>query len=385
MSADSEDPVLAALLTRHRAVLTHERPALLRTDQVMVRVGDLANVPSSLRRWLEDPAPPRAGMHRVRLRADHDCDLLGLLDSAGHRVRPIHLLRAAPRWRGSPAGPPVRIDDGPAAPPAPDPDLAAIRVAILDTGITPHPWFRCRPWFADVTPDQIEVLDLVRDGAPESVAGHGTFVAGVVQEQAPSAVLRIYRVLGPDGVCDELDLIEALHGLGAAPEGVPEVVNLSFGGFTCDDRPTEMVVEAIAALARRTVVVAAAGNEDSERPFWPAALPDVIAVAALDARGLARAGFSDHGPWVDACAVGEDLRGAFVPTGGESADEGFSGCGAFARWSGTSFAAPTVSGDIAALAALARISARQAADRLLAAGRARESGLGVVIDSPTQV
>jgi subtilisin family serine protease len=228
----------------------------------------------------------------------------------------------------------VLLADGPPAPAAPDPDAVPVAVAVLDTGITAHPWFVERDWFAAVPPSQAEILDADHDNLLDSVAGHGTFVAGVVQQHAPSARLRIERVLHSDGICDEVDLIEALHRLHSDPRP-PDVVNLSFGGFTHDDRVSVLLDRAVSELTARSVVVAAAGNAGSGRPFWPAALPTVIAVGALDATGTGPAEFSNHGPWVDEWAVGEDVSGAFV-------------AGCFARWSGTSFAAPAVAGAIAA-------------------------------------
>ncbi|MFC7583184.1 hypothetical protein ACFQYP_04855 [Nonomuraea antimicrobica] len=60
------------------------------------------------------------------------------------------------------------------------------------------------------------------------------------------------------------------------------MLNLSFGCHTFDDRPPPLLSDAIAALAD-TVTVACAGNTASDRPFWPAALPGVVGVAAVDA------------------------------------------------------------------------------------------------------
>ncbi len=102
-------------------------------------------------------------------------------------------------------GPRSRAGTGAGRPSAPP-----VTVAVLDTGVAAHPWFAHRPWFAQVTDDQFEVLDANHDGRLDSVAGHGTFVAGVVQQHAPSARLRIRRVLHTDGICDEVGLIEAL-------------------------------------------------------------------------------------------------------------------------------------------------------------------------------
>jgi subtilisin family serine protease len=99
-------------------------------------------------------------------------------------------------------------------------------------------------------------------------------------------------------------------------------------------------------------VVAPAGNEQSRRRYWPAALPDVIGVASTNRRGNARGWFSNWGEWCDCCARGEYVYSTFIhwdgPVEGEPLTdiEDFDG---WARWDGTSFAAPKVSAEIARL------------------------------------
>jgi subtilisin family serine protease len=367
-----------ALLARHGAVRTEDAPALLRADQLMVAERDATALPASLTRWLADPHPPTAGVHRWPLRPGTGADVRSLLAELGDRDRhrsaaPVHLLRAAPRWRGGPADEPTAIPDAGPAPAAADPAAAEVTVAVLDTGITAHPWFTERSWWAGVTADQLEIPDGDLDGSPDKQAGHGTFVVGVLLRRAPSARVLVRRLLSGDGVCDEVHLIEALHGLraDAIASGRPvQLVNLSFGCYTYDDRPSVLVSEAVAALGRHAVLVAAAGNAHTDRPFWPAALKNVIAVGALDPAGRARATFSNSGWWVEACAVGQDVHSAYT-----SAD----GSAGFARWSGTSFAAPVVTGAIAALAAQRGVDVATAADLLLDPTARHESGLGTVI------
>ncbi len=119
------------------------------------------------------------------------------------------------------------------------------------------------------------------------------------------------------------------------------------------------------------LVVAAAGNDASDRPFWPAAFGWVVSVGALNDDGTV-CDFSNVGPWVDVYAHGRDLVNAF-PTGTytcyEPAHAGevrnFTG---LARWSGTSFATPIVTGAIAAYMSAHGVSAGDARDALLAAG-----------------
>jgi hypothetical protein len=60
------------------------------------------------------------------------------------------------------------------------------------------------------------------------------------------------------------------------------------------------------------VVVAAAGNNASDRVFWPAAFDSVVGVGAQRADGRGRTPFSNHGPWVDAWAPGDRVASSFV-------------------------------------------------------------------------
>jgi subtilisin family serine protease len=364
-------------LARYGWVRTDDPSAVVRADQLMVAEGDLAALPAALTRWLADPRPAVAGVHRLPLRAGPGADVRELLGELGDRdgepiAAPVHLMRAAPRWRGGPADSPTAIAhaDPPAAA---DPDAPAVTVAVLDTGITTHPWFTDRPWWPEVTPDQLEVLDGDADGLPDPQAGHGTFVTGVLLRAAPSARVVVQRLLSAAGVCDEVHLIEALDAVrrrSLTDGSRVDLVNLSFGCHTYNDRPSTLVSEAVAALGRHTVLVAAAGNEHTDRPFWPAALKNIIAVGALDAAGARRADYSNNGWWVEACAVGTDVIGAFP-----SAD----GTPGYARWSGTSFATPVVTGAIARTAAALGIPAADAADLVLDPTGRHEPGLGIVI------
>lgn len=389
------------LLRRRPDVLVAEprpgRVCAFRRDQLLVALPDLPAVELQAGRWVTDTEQiPGAGVALLHLRPAAQVDVPELADELAtprrHRslaATPNHLLRGEPRWDGGPADEPQVPSS---TPPAPGDDQAAVRpvtVAVLDTGIAAHPWFEPHEWYAEAAGVE-EVLDADMDYELDAQAGHGTFVAGVVLQVAPRARLRIRRVLDSDGFCDEADLVRALTELRAWSQQTREhadVVNLSLGGYTFDDRPSPHIADAIARFGRRTVFVACAGNRGSDRPFWPAALKPVIAVAALGADGADRAAFSNYGWWVDACAVGERVTSSFVafdgrqPAVGDVDPDRFE---RYATWSGTSFAAPRVAGAIAALAGQAGRSAADAADDVLEpTARRSMPDLGVFVDTPS--
>ncbi len=386
---------LERLLERHpTAVLAeHEagRPCLYRRDEVLVSAQDVSRVDEQLRRWSDRREDfDDLAVARLRLRAAARVDLGDLVASLGGERRfrqaevgPNHLLRGEPNYAGGPFDVPVPMSAMP-APPRTGTGGREVTVAVLDTGIDAHPWFTDQPWFGDCGEDAREVLDRDLDLDLDSEAGHGTFIAGVVLQQAPAARISVERVLASDGVCDELDLIRGLNRLRqrSAGAGRPvDIVNLSLGGYTFDDRPSPLLTQALARLGRRTVVVAAAGNNGSDRPFWPAALKNCIAVGSLDTAGEDRSSFSNYGWWVDACAVGEGVRSSFVSfseRSGQRDDRDYLG---YAAWSGTSFAVPKVAGAIAALAmAKDGLTLAEAADTVLDQDTNRTvPDLGVVV------
>ncbi|MFI0350579.1 S8 family peptidase [Actinomadura sp. 9N407] len=374
---------LERLLARHPDAVVVEpvpgRRALIRRDQLLVGGHDANTAQDLVRRWY-DSRHDEHGVTCLRLRAPAKVDVCELADRLGgdtrHRslsIAPNHLVQGQPLWWSGPADLPRPA----APPPAPSgaPPRREVTVAVLDTGLSPHPWYEDAAWYAEQREEVAEVLDADLDFELDAQAGHGTFIAGVLLRYAPSARLRALRVIGGDGVGDELDVIRALGRLAAS--GGADVVNLSIGCHTFDDRPSPVLARAIAALGRRTVVVACAGNAGTDRPFWPAALKPVISVAALDGRGD-RAWFSNYGWWVDACAPGVGITSSYVRFDGPRPEgDRFEG---YATWSGTSFATPAVAGRVAGLAAAEGIGAVEAADGLLdPAVRHTLPDLGVVL------
>ncbi|MGI5288306.1 S8 family peptidase [Nonomuraea polychroma] len=295
--------------------------------EAFIRPGQLLTDRSSLSasaRWTQ-AVSEADGVCVVHLAPGVDpCELTAELRDQGLRASPNHVFRGQPLFFGGPASrpfptPPISYKPGRSR--------SDVTVGLLDTGVAEHPWWAASDWYDDIDPEAADATEGLQ-------AGHGTFIAGLLARGAPGAALRVDRVLDGDGVGDEASVVRALHRLRERP---PQVLNLSFGGHTFDDRPPQLVADAIAELSS-TVTVACAGNTASDRPFWPAALPSVIGVAALDAAQESRAPYSGYGTWVDACARGDWLASSYLDT------EEFGG---FAAWCGTSFATALVSGTIA--------------------------------------
>jgi hypothetical protein len=270
----------------------------------------------------------------------------------------------SPRVAG-PLDPPPKNDGGQPG--------AGIRVAVLDSGVVEgHPWLgtRAEPLTAnDVEQPQFTNGDLNR------FSGHGTFIAGVVLQCAPGAKVVAKNIFNPIGFVDDIQLAAALD---AVPANV-QVINLSLGGPTHDNigmPATEAALLRLFQRKPRPVVVAAAGNEGATQETYPAAFKDVIAVGARQEPGGGRACFSNHGSWVDACAMGRRVHSTFFedldatpepipPTCLADPPPGLQQFQGFATWSGTSFAAPCVAGAIAARMTEQNIDAVQAAFQLV--------------------
>jgi subtilisin family serine protease len=188
-------------------------------------------------------------------------------------------------------------------------------------------------------------------------------------------------VLTSYGDGDDASVLAAIERAVGVPGATFDIVVMAFGAYAAGQDPPAMA-RALRALLPHVLIVAAAGNDATSRPTYPAALPGVVAVGALDAGG--RAAFSNFGSWVDACAPAVDVISTFFT----SFDDDCPDCGGlaqryrgWARWSGTSFAAPKVAGVIAREMYLQRCTAWQAWDRIRGAATFRLADLGVVINA----
>ncbi len=197
------------------------------------------------------------------------------------------------------------------------------------------------------------------DPAPGNVnmANHGLFVAGQIHAVAPESDIALYRVLDEYGNGDMYTISAAVSHFveSAIVEGsIPcSVINMSLGIVTSgatDPTTLEPLYSTLqAAHERGVVIVASAGNNSANRrevqPMnAPASYPFVMGVTATDKNGM-RACYANQG---DIAAPGGD--GNATCTAVSESDSVVSlvktpdNSDSYARWVGTSFAAPWVSG-----------------------------------------
>jgi Subtilase family len=263
---------------------------------------------------------------------------------------------------------------------------AGVLVYMADTGLLQDA--ATHPWLAHGVSMQNPVTDVdpLEPGNPPTIpacAGHGTFGAGVLRCMAPDAQIVMTRALLYGGSQVESDLVPVLDaalGLGA------DIFHLTMACLSRNDQPLIGFEAWLRHLRRQpgAICVAPAGNCGFDRPEWPGAFPGVIAVGALGGDWRGRATFSNFGPTVDVYAPGRDLINAFA-TGTYTCyvypytddPRNFYG---MAKWSGTSFSAPIVTGLIAARMSRTGETARQAAAAVLADARTRAiPGVGPVV------
>lgn len=211
------------------------------------------------------------------------------------------------------------------------------QIAVVDTGVNlTHP---------DLQGKLLQGYDFVdRDSSPEDLNGHGSHVAGIaaaatdngrgIAGTAPRASILPVRVLGQNG---EGSLDQVANGIIYAANRGAKVINLSLGSPS-DAFTLRRAVEY--AWSRGAVTVAAAGNDGSAAPNYPAAYSTVISVGSVD-RSDRKSSFSNYGRWVDVAAPGSDILSTY--------DNGL-----YAYLSGTSMASPHVAGLAALLASQGR-------------------------------
>jgi thermitase len=229
----------------------------------------------------------------------------------------------------------------------------SIKVAVLDTGVTlSHIELQeaLAPGY-----DFVDVIDgankfvgdfLGYDDIPDDEVGHGTHVAGIIAAKGvampvgvvPECKVMPIRVLGAmqrgskrvgAGLVDNINT-----GIKWAIDHGADVINMSLGiQQTGGGLPHQEVVDY--AQQKGVTIVAASGNDGKEQLYYPGALPHVIAVGAMDEQdGIPP--FSTYGKQVSFIAPGTNIYSSYLN-------------GNYAFSTGTSHAAPFVTGAVALL------------------------------------
>ena len=190
------------------------------------------------------------------------------------------------------------------------------------------------------------------DGNPEDESGHGTHVAGTIGAidnttgvigVAPGVKLHSLKVLTAEGRTDITTLLAAIdyvvHEKLASPNR-PMAMNMSLG-MDIGDTAYNVLDNAVQqAISSGIVVVLSAGNAGQNvATYSPAHVEQAITVGAYDVNNLFST-YSNHGPLVDILAPGDQIISLTHLPEEAARHENIMA-------SGTSFAAPHVTGTVA--------------------------------------
>jgi len=209
-------------------------------------------------------------------------------------------------------------------------------VAVLDTGVdVNHPDLKANIWVNpgeipdnDIDDDENGFIDDIHgwnfdgdnnrvspiadpDAFLSSVSGHGTMVSGVIAGVGNNGE----GVTGVNWQCsimalrlsDYMTSKEVAAALDYASANGAHIANMSFSSDDFGPDGDLLVQEAInRAYAAGVLLVASAGNSDNSIAQYPAAYPNVMAVASTDGEDI-KTGHSSFGAWVDIAAPGTDI------------------------------------------------------------------------------
>lgn len=196
--------------------------------------------------------------------------------------------------------------------------------------------------------DDIYGFDVAdNDGNPEPPPGtangspfiHGTHVAGIaaaatnnntgIASLAYNCKFMSVKCSPNSGAGDALT--NAQDGVFYAMRAGADIISMSFGSSSGNGLlVSQLIINQ--AYSNGIVLIGAAGNDNTNVQFYPAAYSNVIAVGATDENDV-KAGFSNYGSWIDVMAPGTNIYSTLPENGNTYGSSG-----------GTSMAAPLVSG-----------------------------------------
>ncbi|HSP22931.1 MAG TPA: S8 family serine peptidase [Planococcus sp. (in: firmicutes)] len=202
-------------------------------------------------------------------------------------------------------------------------------VAVIDNGIdVSHP---------ELKSQIVRPFDTVKENSSIAVGEHGTHVAGIIGGSIDNSI-------GGAGVAPNTKIMpinvfsgefaytsEIIQGIYHAVEQGADIINLSLGNYAYSSAFNTAIQD---AHKKGVIIVAAAGNERVENPYYPASYPNVISVGSSTASDKV-SNFSNYGKHIDIAAPGSSIYSTLPK-------------GAYGVMDGTSMAAPMVTG-VAAL------------------------------------
>lgn len=201
-----------------------------------------------------------------------------------------------------------------------------IKIGVIDTGVdVNHP---------DLKDRIAEYINFSGDGTLEDLSGHGTHVCGILAASyngigiigvAPKAELYVAKAFKKDGSGDSKAIADSIEWLISKKV---HVINMSFAS----DKESMLIYEKVKkAYDEGIILVAAAGNDGAGNSIgYPAKWKEVIAVTAVDFQEKL-VDFSSYGKEAKLAAAGKEIYSTY-PGGG------------YKKLSGTSMAAPLISG-----------------------------------------
>ena len=201
-----------------------------------------------------------------------------------------------------------------------------VLIAILDTGIDQS--------HEDLEGKVVAEVNFTDSPTADDIHGHGTHIAGIIAANsnngigiagvAPDAQLMNVKVADDKGKCQPSVVTQGI--IWAVNNGA-SVINIS---IEIREASPELEDAINYAWSQGVIIIAAAGNDGSQSPIYPAYYENSIAVAATRQNDTL-APLSNYGDWVNIAAPGFNIYSTLPDDG-------------YGYKTGTSFAAPYVSG-----------------------------------------
>lgn len=173
-------------------------------------------------------------------------------------------------------------------------------------------------------------------GDLEFEVGHGSMVSKVIREECRKCKIISIKIEDLQGKVSRKYLLEGLLSVltySRNNKNNAVIINLSCGSNTYDTLEHEIIKK---LHEEGVIIVASVGNDNSSQPFYPAAYPETIAVAAITRGTKSKTKYSNWGTYVDIAAFGSTLK----------IEQSFSDISSYSV-EGTSFAAPLIAGILA--------------------------------------